>query len=154
MIGNILKVIATLVIGYLVGLLLGGFIGILIGIIPSFLIDKVIGLEFSFLVSASLAVIYGGLLGYLEIRIFNRLFDTNDKPYIGALIGIPFGLIFGVFTYFILELSVPEAVNPSNILIYNGAMGSRIGAAIFSLYGAAQTIRELIRFHRGVTKLN
>ena len=151
MVGNILKVLAALVIGYLIGLLLGGVIGVFIGLIPSFWIGDVISQNLSFLVSASFAAIYGVILGYLEVRMFNRFFDTNDKPIIGVLIGVPFGLIFGVFTYFVLDLSAPEAINLSNILIYNGAMGSRIGAAIFSLFSAVQTIRELIRFHRGVT---
>ena len=157
MIGNILKVIAALIIGYLVGLLLGGMLGILIGLIPSLFIYEIVDANQSTVMSILLSAVLGGLLGYLEVRIFNRMFDANNKPLVGSLIGIPFGLIFGIFNYFVLDVSSSDTLSPGlNMvaMIYSGAVGSRIGSTIFSVFGALQTLREIVQFHKGAIKLN
>ena len=151
MIGNILKVIAACLIGYLAGLLLGGALGILIGLVPSLFSREIFDLNLSIAMSILLFVILGGLLGYLEVRIFKRIFDTDDRPIWGLFIGTIFGLIFGVFGYGVLDASGAEAFSQyfsPVVLIYSGAAGSRIGSAIFSVFATVQTIREIVKSYQ------
>jgi hypothetical protein len=151
MIGNILKVIAALIVGYLVGILCGGVVGLLLGLAPSLFFREIVASNQTALMSVLLALISGGLLGLLEVQIFNRLFTTSDNPLIGMAIGIIFGLIFGVFGYGVLDMSSSDTFLPvfyPGAMIYGGALGSRIGEMIFSLFAAAQTIREIVQSYK------
>ncbi len=146
MFGNILKIIATFICGYLVGMLLGGALGVLIGALPSLFFSEIAAI--SILISILLMMISGGSLGYVEIRIFNKLFDTNDRPWLGMVIGAIFGLVFGIFGYGVLDTAGSEAFlqyySPVS-LIYSGAVGSRIGEVIFSIFATVQMILKLVR---------
>jgi hypothetical protein len=148
MIGNILKVIATFIGGYLVGMLLGGALGILLGLLPSLFFSVIVEWNLSILVSTLLMVILGGLLGYIEVRIFNKMFDADDRPLFGLVVGAIFGLIFGILGYGVIDTAGSEAFSQyyaPTVLIYSGAVGSRIGEVIFSVFATVQMIRELVR---------
>jgi ABC-type Co2+ transport system permease subunit len=146
MVGNILKVIATFIGGYLAGMLLGGVLGVLLGLLPGLFFSVIA--EFSILISILLMAILGGLLGYIEVRIFNKMFDADDRPWLGVVFGAIFGLIFGILGYGVLDAAGSEAFSqyysPVS-LIYSGAVGSRIGEVIFSVFATVQMIRELVR---------
>lgn len=157
MIGNILKIFTTLIVGYLMGLLCGGAFGILIGLLPSVFFQQIVHSNLSILVSILLSVILGGLLGFVEVLIFNRLSDTHDKPLVGSVVGAILGLLFGVFGFGVLDVSNSETFssNYSYIqLIYSGAVGSRIGEIIFPLFAVVATIREIFKPYQPVRRLS
>ena len=152
MIKNIFKVIAALLIGYFIGLLFGGALGILLGLVPSIFFREIVYSNQTVLMSVLLSLVLGGLLGCFEVLIFNRMFDANDKPLLGAFIGTIFGLVLGVFEYGVLNVSSSEVFRQEFIpvsLIYSGAVGSRIGAIIFSIFLAAGTVREIVTSEQG-----
>lgn len=156
MIGNVLKIVATLIVGYLVGLLCGGALGILVGLLPSVFFQQIVHSDLSIVVSILLTVVLGGLLGYVEVLMFNRLANTHDKPLIGSGVGAVLGLLFGVFGFGVLDVSNAETFNASYVavsLIYSGAVGSRIGEIIFPLFSVVTTLREMAKPYEPIRKL-
>jgi len=144
--GNILKVIAALIIGCFAGLLCGGVLGILLGLIPSLLFPVIFYSGQAILMSIFLSVTLGALLGYLEVRVVNSVFDLDGKPLVGSFIGAIFGLLCVIFGYGVLDSSDSNTFNQgfyAAVLIYSGAIGIWIGAIVFSIFGAVQTIQEI-----------
>jgi hypothetical protein len=155
MVRNILKIIATLIIGYLMGLFCGGAFGVLAGLLPSLFFQEIAHSNLSVLMSILLPVILGCLLGLAEVLIFNKLSDTNDKPITGSIIGAIFGLLFGFFGYGMLDFSNLETFSPKLgyvLLIYSGAIGSRLGTIIFPIFGVVATIREIVKPNAPIRK--
>jgi hypothetical protein len=80
--------------------------------------------------------------------IFSTLFQPLSRPLWGLFIGTILGLTIGVFGYGVLDASGAEGFSQSFspvLLRYSGAAGSRIGSAIFSVFAAVQTVREIVK---------
>lgn len=125
--------------------------------LPSLFFQEIVHSNLSVLLSILLAIVLGSLLGLVEVLIFNKMSDTDDKPPLGLLFGGLLGLVFGVFGSGVPDISNSEPVNQSIIyisLIYNGAIGSRIGATIFPIFAMVTTIREMLRPYEPVRKLS
>jgi hypothetical protein len=147
MIGKILKIIFALIIGYLVGLLSGAILGILLGLAPSLFFREIVYSNQTILMCILLSLILGGLLGSLAIQISNKMFDNNDKPFIGALVGTIVGFII-VFVYGVMDVPNPETFNQSFYvapMIYSGVVGCYIGTIIFSIFNVTRVVREIIQ---------
>lgn len=148
MIGNILKITAILFIGYLIGLTFGSFFGIFLGAIPALFFREIINSNQPVLLSITLSLILGGLLGFLAMQICNKIFEASDKPLIGVLLGIAIGFIVVFFVegviYFpdLVTLTTPMGIY--HIIIYTGIIGTSIGAIIFPIYGATRVIRDIL----------
>jgi uncharacterized membrane protein YdcZ (DUF606 family) len=94
-----------------------------------------------------LSLILGGLLGSFAIQISNKIFDTSDKPLLGALAGTLVGFII-VFVYGVIDVPNPETFNKSFYIapmIYTGVVGCYIGTIVFTIFNAARVIREIIK---------
>ncbi len=157
MIGSTFKVIAALIIGYIVGFLCGFALGVLLGLAPSLFFREIVSSNQTILMSLLLAVILGGLLGSLEVQVFNKIFATSDNPLIGTLAGAILGLVLVVFVYGVLDVPSSGPFNQrfySVPMLYSSTLGSRIGAIIFSVFGAAETVREIAKPYQEVRSIN
>ena len=147
MIGNILKIIATLSISYLLGLTFGIIFGIFLGAIPALFFREIINSNQPVLLSITLSLILGGLLGFLAIQMVNNIFAASDKPLIGVLLGIALGFIVVFFVEGVIYLPDLETFTKPMIIypiIYSGSVGCYIGAIIFPIIGAARVIRDIL----------
>jgi hypothetical protein len=147
MIGNINKIIVTLFICFLLGLTFGIIFGIFLGGIPALFFSEIIYSYQAVLLSITIALILGGLLGLLAIQLANMIFPSNDKPVIGVLLGFAIGLIVVFFIEGVIYLPDPETFNkPMHLypIIYSGSVGSYIGTIIFSLIGVTKVIRDIL----------
>jgi len=145
MIRNILKIIATLLICFLVGLTIGSMFGILLGGIPALLFREIINSNHTTLMSILLILFQGVLLGFFAMHLANKIFNTNDKPLIGVLLGLLVGLFVIIFFDGVIYISDPESFNNSMIIpiIYCGLVGAKIGVIIFPLIGIFGIIRDI-----------
>ncbi len=154
--GNILKVVATIIVGYIVGFMLGSILGALIGIFASFFIPDVILPHQATLISLFISITLGSLLSSFASQVFNRLSETNINSFLGAIPGVLIGLIIVVFVYGYVDVSDPNnfygrfsvkhlALTP--VMPYSAKIGGQIGAVIFALFGAIGIIREMIQSH-------
>ena len=147
MIRNILKIITTLFLGYLLGLTFGAIFGIFLGGIPALFFREIIRFNQTVLMSITLTLILGVLLGSFAMGIFNKIFDASDKPLIGVLLGIVAGLIVILFIEGVIDISDPELfVKPMYIypMIYSGVVGGEIGTITFPILGVIRVIRDIL----------
>ena len=147
MIRNILKIIATLCIGYLLGLTFGIILGIFLGGIPALFFRQIINSNQTVLMSITLTLILGGLLGFFAMQFVNKIFAANDKPLIGVLLGIVVGFIVVFFAEGVIDISDPETfIKPMGIypIIYSGIVGSDIGSIVFPIIGTTRVIRDIL----------
>lgn len=155
MIGNILKVIATLIKGCLVGLLFGSTIGILLGLPLGFFFREIVSSNQDVPLRILLSIILGGLLGFSEVQIFNKkLFAADEHPLIGILVGAVFGLTFGGLVNNVMVVLSSDSSNQDFYvagLIYSGALGVRIGAIMYSFFGVAEAVREIVKHHQSIS---
>lgn len=146
MIRNILKIIATLCIGYLLGLTFGIILGIFLGGIPSLLFREIVNSNQTVLMSISLTLVLGVLLGFFAMHLVNKIFAASDKPLIGALLGIAVSLMVVFFVEGVIDISDPKMfIKPMGIypIIYGGILGSYIGSIVFPILGATRVIRDI-----------
>jgi hypothetical protein len=147
MVRNILTIIATLSIGYLLGLTFGIILGIFLGGIPSLLFREIVNSHQTVLMSITLTLILGVLLGFFAMHLVNKIFAASDKPNIGALLGIAVSLMVVFFVEGVIDISDPEMfVKPMGIypIIYGGILGSEIGSIIFPIIGTTRVIRDIL----------
>ena len=147
MTGNILKVIATLFICYLLGLIFGSIFGIFLGGIPAILFKEIIYFNQPVLMSITLSLILGGLLGLLAVQIANKIFVTSDKPLIGVLLGIAIGFIVVFFVEGVMYFPDLETfIEPMHTypIFYTGSLGTYIGVTIFPIIGGTRVIRDIL----------
>lgn len=147
MIRNILKIVATLVVGYLLGLTFGAIFGIFLGGIPALFFREIINFNQTVLMSITLTLILGVLLGLFAMRLVNRIFDASGKPLIGVLVGLMAGFIVVFFIEGVIDISDSEMfIKPMYIfpIVYSGVIGSEIGSIIFPIIGGLGVIRDII----------
>ena len=155
MIGNILKIIATLTICYFLGLAFGAIFGIILGGIPSLLFHEIVYSNQTVLMSIIISLILGVLLGFLAMQFVNKIFSTNAKPFIGILLGIAVGLIIVFVMDGVIDISVPDLTNqPMHIIpiIYSGRVGCYIGGIIFPIIGASGVIFDIFASYTGARR--
>ena len=148
MIRNILKITATLCLGYLLGLTFGIILGIFLGGIPSLLFREIVNSNQIVLMSISLTLILGVLLGFFAMHLVNKIFAASDKPLIGALLGIAVSLMVVFFVEGVIDISDPEMfVKPMGIypIIYGGILGSDIGSIVFPIIGTTRVIQDILK---------
>jgi hypothetical protein len=146
MIRNILTIIATLGIGYLLGLTFGIILGIFLGGIPALFFREIVNSHQTVLMSISLTLVLGVLLGFFAMHLVNKIFAASDKPLIGALLGIAVSLMVVFFVEGVIDISDPEMfIKPMGIypIIYGGILGSYIGSIVFPILGATRVIRDI-----------
>jgi hypothetical protein len=154
--GNMLKVVATIIVGYIIGLLSGVILGAVFGVFFSFFVPDFISSYQATLVSFFIALTLGSLLSSFASQVFNRMFETNINSFLGVIPGALFGLILVVFVYGYVDVSDPSGryvhrtVNHfvlTPIMPYSAKIGGQIGAIVFPLFGAVGVIREIIQSH-------
>jgi hypothetical protein len=155
MIRNMLKIISTLCIGYILGLTFGIIFGIFLGGIPSLFFREIVNSHQTVLMSISLALILGVLLGFFAMHLVNKIFAASDKPLIGALLGIAVSLMVVFFVEGVIDISDPEMfVKPMGIypIIYGGILGSDIGSIVFPIIGTTRVIRDILANNKETRK--
>jgi len=147
MTGSIHKIIAILFISYLLGLTFGIIFGIFLGGFPTLFFKEIINSNQEVLVSITLSLILGGLLGFLAMQLANHVFAHSDNPLIGILLGFAVGLIVVFFVEGVIYIPDPETlIKPMYIypIIYSGIVGSYIGSIIFPIIGVIGVIRDIV----------
>jgi CDP-diglyceride synthetase len=149
MIGNILKITVTLFISFLIGFIFGFIFGVFLGGIPTLFFREIINSNQAVLLSITLSLILGGLLGFLALQMANNIFDARDKPLFGVLIGIAVGFIVVFFVEGVIYSPDPETfTNRMHILpiIYSSRVGTYIGAFSFPIIGATRLLRDIFAY--------
>jgi len=155
MIRNILMIFATLGIGYLLGLTFGIILGIFLCGIPSLLFREIVNSNQTVLMSISLTLVLGFLLGFFAMHLVNKIFAASDKPLIGALLGIAVSLMVVFFVEGVIDISDPEMfVKSMGIypIIYGGILGSNIGSIVFPIIGTTRVIRDILANNKEIRK--
>ena len=155
MIGNILKVIAAIIIGFLVGLMSGAILGIPFGLGISLFFREIVFSHQTVLMSIILSSILGALLGLFSIQIINRVAETDDKPFAGIVVGAFVGIIVAIFLYGYIDIPDPSIFEQSFYpfpIFYSVSIGSQIGAIIFPIFGAAAVVRDITRTYAEIRK--
>jgi hypothetical protein len=154
--GNILKVVATIIVGYIVGFILGSILGTLFGMFISIFIQDIVSSQQAISFSILISLTMGGLISLFVSQVFNGLFETSINPFLGAIPGALIGLFLVVFVdgYFAISdmnnSYFPGTVQSwaaTPIMPYCSTIGRQIGTIIFPLFGAIGTIREIIKSH-------
>jgi len=147
MIESIPKIIAILIICYLLGLTFGIIFGIFLGAIPTLFFKEIINSNQAVLVSITISLLLGGLLGFLAVQFANLVYVPSDNPLKGVLFGFAIGLIVVFFVEGVIYLPEPEAlIRPMYIypIMYSGIVGSNIGSIIFPIIGLLRVIRDIV----------
>lgn len=156
MLGNILKVVAAIVIGWVIGYFLGSILGAVFGIFASFLIPDVFTSHQATIISFLISVLLGCSLSWFAARVFNRLNETNYNLFLGLIPGVLIGLVVVVFVYGSVEVYDQNdfysfragrqlAVTP--IMGYAAKVGGYIGAVTFAFFGAVSVVHEIVQSH-------
>ena len=125
----------------------GAVLGVLVGLIPSLFFREIVYSNQTILMCIILSLILGGLLGSFAIQISNKMFDTSDKPLLGALSGTIVGFTI-LFVYGVIDVPNSETFNQSFYvapMIYSGVVGCYIGTIIFSFFNVTRVVREIIQ---------
>ena len=146
---NILIVIAAISSGSFLGYIFGAMFGAVLGAGASLVFSEILRAQQTILMSILLSLFLGGLLGLFALQINNKLFETNDHPLVGITTGAVIGVSLVAFFYGYIDISnahyLPDAsFFDSSPFDYSVAIGSRIGAIVFPLYGAIALVREKI----------
>jgi len=154
--GNILKIAATIIVGYIVGFMLGSILGALFGMFISFFIQDIVSPQQAVSFSILISLTMGGLISLFVSQVFNALFETNINSFFGAIPGALIGLFLVVFVdgYFVISdmnnLHLRGTVQnwaATPIMPYCSTIGRQIGSIIFPLFGAIGIVREMIKSH-------
>ena len=148
MIGNLLKVIITLITGFLVGLVFGAAIGIVPGVLFSLFFQEIVFAKQTVLVSIILSMLEGGALGFFCIQVLNKVFETEDRPIAGAVMGALIGLMIAFFLYGVIYIPDPEVFNQGFYILpitYSVGVSSQIGSILYPLFGVAGVVRNIFK---------
>ena len=151
MIGNLLKIIATLVLGLALGWIVGGMTGAFLGAVPGLFFRDIVSSNLAVAMSICLSLLLGGILGFLAIQISNRMFTANDKPLAGVVVGIVISLIVVFFVDGVIGFSDTIKFDQSFYIlpvIYSGTVGSDIGSMVFSILGVTRVIRDILETYK------
>jgi phosphate/sulfate permease len=155
MIGNIVKFIAAVILGFLVGLLSGMILGLGVGLALSLFFLEIVQAQQTILMSILLSAVLGGLLGLFAVQIINKATESEDKPLAGIVTGVVVGVIVAVFVYGYIDIPDPSVFEQDLYTIpmfYGVSVGGQIGAIIFPIFGAAAVVREIIADYRELRK--
>ena len=152
MVGNVLKIIITIVLGYALGWLFGSMLGALLGAIPAFFFGAIVELNLVAVVSLALALLVGATLGFLATQIGNRLSQTSDNPTMAVTIGMFLGVIFLLVDGMLGVAEGAELHRAFNLMpiVYTGIVGADIGSLLFPLLGTVRVLREIIESSKEV----
>ncbi len=151
MVGNILKIIATLVLGYALGWVIGSITGAFVGAIPALLLREIANSGLVVLPSIFLSLLIGAILGFLATKLSNKIFAASDNSFLGVVIGMVSALVVVFFVDGAFSTSDTVASNQSSYLlavIYSGIIGGDIGSIVFSIFGVIKVIRGIIEAHK------
>ena len=151
MVGNILKIIATLVLGYALGWIVGAMSGAILGAIPGLFFREIIDANLEVLMSITISLLLGGIVGFLVTLFSNKIFEASDKPFAGVVLGIVISLIVIFFVDGMIGFSDNVTFDQSfSILpvIYSGTVGSDIGSIVFSLLGVTRVVRDILETYK------
>jgi phosphate/sulfate permease len=155
MIGNIVKFVAAVILGFLLGLLSGMILGLGFGLALGLFFLEIVNAQQTILMSILLSAVLGGLLGLFAIRMINKVTENNDNPFAGIATGIVVGVITAVFVYGYIDIPDPSLFEQAFYTIpmfYGVSVGGQIGAIIFPIFGAAAVVREIITDYRELRK--
>ena len=150
MVGNIFKIVTTLVIGYALGWVIGSISGAFVGAVPALFLREIVNSDLDVLPSLFLSLLLGAILGFLATQLGNKIFAASDKPFVGVAIGMATGLIV-VFVDGVFAISETSASGRSfNFIavIYSGIIGGDIGSIIFPILGVIRVIRVIMEAHK------
>jgi hypothetical protein len=151
MIGNTLKIIATLVLGYGLGWIVGAMSGAFLGGVPGLFFREIVDSNLAVPMSIFISLLLGVLLGFLATQFSNRIFTASDKPFVGVAIGVVISLIVVFFMDGIIAFSNTVTFDPSFYfvpVIYSGMVGGDIGSIVFSILGATRVFRDILEAHK------
>jgi uncharacterized membrane protein required for colicin V production len=146
MIGNLLKIIGTLIAGYLFGYVFGAILGAALGAIPSLFFREIVSFNQTILMSVTLSMVLGGLLAFIATKMINKLWDTDDKPFSGIIMGIVVGLVVVLFVDGVTDLQSSDNFREYYYMwpvIYGGILGTDIGSTIFAILSATAMARDI-----------
>src|SRR5688500_16894823 len=96
--GNIIKILAAIVIGYILGFLVGAVLGGILGLITTLFFREIVFSNQTILMSTVMAILLGGISGYIAMEAGRRIFETPDKSWLGVIFGSVIGLMV-LFNY-------------------------------------------------------
>lgn len=147
MVGNFLKIIAVLIIGYFLGWIIGGGTGAILVAIPGLLISEPVNSYQMVWMSLTLTFLVGGVIGFLANQIANKIFSVNDKAFIGILIGIMISIVVIFFRDILIIVGSEDVIEQSflMVIIVSGiAFGSDVGSFVFPTIGVIRIIKDII----------
>src|SRR5687768_2963089 len=150
MVGNILKIIATLVLGYALGWVIGSISGAFIGAIPALFLREIANSGLDVLPSIFLSLLIGAILGFLATKFSNKIFEASDSSFVGVVIGMVSALVVVFFVDGAFSTSASAVSNRSSYLlalIYSGVIGGDTGTIVFPIIGVIRVIRDIIEAH-------
>src|SRR5687767_14307993 len=110
MIKNIIKVLAAIVLGYILGFAIGRMFGGILGSIASILFTEIISSNQTALVSMMIAILSGGIVGYIATEAGRKIFEFPDHPILGIMLGSVIGVIFLV-NHGVIQIPDPDISN-------------------------------------------
>lgn len=155
MIGNILKFTVTILSSYFIGLTFGFILGFFLSGPPAIFIKEIMRANLAVLISVSLSISLGGLLGFLALQMANKFFDADDKAIYGILLGIALGLFIVFYWEGVIYLPPIESYTRPMIMlpiVYSCRVGTYIGAITFPIIGAARIGRDLVANYKEARK--
>jgi hypothetical protein len=142
--GNIIKILAAILIGYILGFIVGATIGGILGLITSFFFWEIVFSNQTILMSIVMAVLLGGMCGYIAMEAGRRIFETPDKSWLGVVFGSVVGLMV-LFNYGVIYIPDPSIFEQGFYIIpvaYSVDLGKYIGSIFFPLIGIRGIIYE------------
>jgi hypothetical protein len=148
MMGNIIKLLSAIVIGYILGFVAGRILGGFFGAIASIFFSEIISSNQTILLSIVLAILPAGILGYIATEIGRTIFETLDHPILGVAFGIAISIIVllvhgtilipdaGISYRWFHDIPIPHPI------AYGAAIGHYTGIIIFWLMGIRIIIYE------------
>lgn len=145
---NFIRVLVAIVVGYIFGFIIGRILGGFLGLIATILFREIINSGQTILVSIMMALLAGGILGYIATEIGGRIFETPDHPILGIAFGIAIStivlIIHGVIPAPDADISYRwfHNIPIPNPIVYGAAIGHYTGITLFWLTGIRIIIYE------------
>jgi hypothetical protein len=155
MVKLVFKVLIGLVVGFLGGLLIGVIAGMFVGLAFDFFFLEAVKSDQTTLVSLLIAIISGGLIGFIGVLALKRAYETDDRAWVGAIIGAIVSLFTAYFYYGVILNPYPDIYTDAFYwipIVYGASIGGQSGATMFSIVGMAAIIREIVQSNAELRK--